>query len=653
MKLNTTLRFKLNLGIISQTFVIILIIGTIFLLRTRISDITKSNTQVFNESKAIQTLAFDMKDYFDNKADYSVIKSQHEKINTEIADEGMLEGLQAVMAEIDKIETVVEKNKGIENEILARLSDSYLTLNDFITGKLKELENTVDRYRVSTSSRKTLSFAYSILEEHKELENSFTALKTGARSAEEYLSTLKTLQKSVEDYIMSQESDDDSTILQGTVGNVSSVSELSNNYLTNLKYINEQKQLAVESTDNLFIILNQGDIASKSEGLKNLRNLMRTAFMVLIAVSLFVIVLNLITSVSVNLFIKRLSYFLTEMGKGNLSLKVSEDALNRKDEFGQISRILDNTSRKLVDTMSTIRMGAEQIANVSSQLSASSQQISQGASEQASSLEQVSSSMEEMVSNIEQNSENALQTKQIAGHSADGMEIIGGSSKENLDAVTNIASKITIVNDIAFQTNILALNAAVEAARAGEHGKGFAVVAAEVRKLAERSKIAADEIDVLSKNSVKSTEEARGQMEVIIPEIIKTSQLVEEIAASSSEQKQGAEQINGALQQLNGVTQQNASSSEELASSAEELSGQAEELKRVVNFFKFEEVNIGELLLSKSKGGNGSPKELNTTFTPGLHVNNKPATQFKPEKTESAISFDMDEGISDGEFEKF
>jgi len=194
--------------------------------------------------------------------------------------------------------------------------------------------------------------------------------------------------------------------------------------------------------------------------------------------------------------------------------------------------------------------------------------------------------MEEMVSNIQQNTDNARQTEVISGKATASMLEMSKIGKESFDSIKTIAEKITIINDIAFQTNLLALNAAVEAARAGEHGRGFAVVAAEVRKLAERSKLAADEIENLSKNSLKITEQTRVSLDALVPEIQKTSLLVQEIAAASVEQNTGADQINSAIQQLSVVTQQNAASSEEMASSAEELSSQAESLKDVVSFFK-------------------------------------------------------------------
>jgi len=170
--------------------------------------------------------------------------------------------------------------------------------------------------------------------------------------------------------------------------------------------------------------------------------------------------------------------------------------------------------------------------------------------------------------------------------SSGGMKRVKDASEESLLSIRNIAEKIAIVNDIAFQTNILALNAAVEAARAGEHGKGFAVVAAEVRKLAERSKIAAGEIEMMSKTSVNATNESAKLINEMLPEIEKTARLVQEITAASMEQNSGADQINNALQQLNQITQQNAAASEEMATGSEELSAQAEQLKETVSFFK-------------------------------------------------------------------
>jgi len=267
--------------------------------------------------------------------------------------------------------------------------------------------------------------------------------------------------------------------------------------------------------------------------------------------------------------------------KGDLTIE-----LQKRSENDELMIALDKMVKATANIVSEVRMAAYNIANATMQLSSGSQQISQGANEQASSAEELSSSMEEMASNIQQNSDNAQQTELIANQSSVNIETTSVNVLQVVKSMKNIAEKVGIISDIAFQTNILALNAAVEAARAGEHGRGFAVVAAEVRKLAERSHIAAGEINLITKTSVQTAEDAGNQLSNVVPDIRKTSTLVQEITAASLEQNSGALQINNAISQLNKVIQQNAAASEELATSAEELSSQGEQLLDMIAFFK-------------------------------------------------------------------
>lgn len=301
---------------------------------------------------------------------------------------------------------------------------------------------------------------------------------------------------------------------------------------------------------------------------------------------LFFVIINSLISKNITKSLNKGVEFASKIANGDL--RTSMD-INQKDEVGLLAKALNEMVGNLKNIALSISEGASNVASASQQISSSTQQLSQGASEQASSTEEVSSSMEEMVSNIQQNTDNAQQTEKISIKAADGMSKVAVAAQESLKSIRQIAEKITIVNDIAFQTNILALNAAVEAARAGEHGKGFAVVAAEVRKLAERSKVAADEIITLSNHSVRATEDAGVLMSEIIPEIEKTAKLVQEITAASMEQNSGADQINNAIQQLNQVTQQNAAASEEMATGSEELASQSEQLKEIVSFFRMDD----------------------------------------------------------------
>jgi len=232
--------------------------------------------------------------------------------------------------------------------------------------------------------------------------------------------------------------------------------------------------------------------------------------------------------------------------------------------------------------LADVNSASEQVAAASAQLSSTSEEMSQGATEQASSVEEASASIEEMSANIRQNADNAQQTEKISSKAAADADESGAAVKESVSAMKQIAEKISIIEEIARQTNLLALNAAIEAARAGEHGKGFAVVASEVRKLAERSQTAANEIGQLSSASVGVAERTGEMLNKLVPDIQKTSQLVEEISTASSEQDAGASQINQAIQQLDQVIQQNASASEEMAATAEELAAQADMLRNTI-----------------------------------------------------------------------
>ncbi len=272
----------------------------------------------------------------------------------------------------------------------------------------------------------------------------------------------------------------------------------------------------------------------------------------------------------------------------NGDLTITPKPLSDRDTLGLS---LQSMVERLRGVVSDALAAADNVSTGSQELSSSSEQLSQGATEQASSAEEASASMEQMAANIKQNADNAAQTEKIARQSSKDAEASGDAVGRAVSAMRTIAEKISIVQEIARQTDLLALNAAVEAARAGEHGKGFAVVASEVRKLAERSQAAAAEISSLSGETVQVATEAGEMLNRLVPDIRKTAELVAEISSACREQDIGASQINEAIQQLDKVTQQNSGASEEMSATSEELAAQAEELQASIAFFKVERAN--------------------------------------------------------------
>ena len=335
--------------------------------------------------------------------------------------------------------------------------------------------------------------------------------------------------------------------------------------------------------------------------------------------------------------------FAQNVSNGDLTARVD---VNQQDELGMLADAMRDMVGKLSQVVGEVTAASDNVAAGSSELSSAAQQLSQGSTEQAASVEETSSAMEEMASNIQQNTDNAQTTQTIAQKASTDAQEGGDAVGEAVRAMKEIASKISIIEEIARQTNLLALNAAIEAARAGEHGKGFAVVAAEVRKLAERSQTAAGEIGQLSASSVEVSERAGTIINTLVPDIQKTAELVQEIAAASSEQNQGASQVNQALQQLDQVIQQNAGASEEMAATSEELSAQADMLAQAISFFKVDTQR--QQTTARRQAGKRPPTQKPST---GRAMAHQPAQATLPPPKRAVL--DMGQDAADSEFENF
>jgi len=309
---------------------------------------------------------------------------------------------------------------------------------------------------------------------------------------------------------------------------------------------------------------------------------------VTVSAAIFLIILLLIVTIGGSILnpVMQIATISKQISQGDLRAEMLKNVFETKDEIGELSAATNKMVTDLSALIRRIRETAQKTVMSAKQIAAGTAMMSQGSTEQAASAEEVSSSVEEMNATIRQNAENATQTEKIAQSSATDAIESGKAVSEAVVAMKDIASRISIIEEIARQTNLLALNAAIEAARAGEHGRGFAVVAAEVRRLAERSQTAAAEIGKLSAVTMVVAERAGKMLGQLVPDIQQTAALVQEISAASREQAGGTGQIGSAIEQLNNVIQQNAGASEQIASTAQELSAAAEQLEQMVALFK-------------------------------------------------------------------
>jgi methyl-accepting chemotaxis protein len=323
------------------------------------------------------------------------------------------------------------------------------------------------------------------------------------------------------------------------------------------------------------------EMTEKTNGI--IKDSIRSLVLILLGIILLGIALGYIISTSITRSIK-------------LGLKLAQNISNgilhrqrevvRRDEIGELMTALNRMNNQLKYIVEDISEGIKNIVVASQKMNKNANELSETATDQAATTEEISSSIEELHANFLQNADNASETERIAMAAVSGIREGNKATELASNSLNSIIERVSFIGDLAFQTNILALNAAVEAARAGEHGRGFAVVAAEVKKLADSSKQAAELINKVSRETVVASDQAGVKLQRIVPEIEKTAQLVHGIKLASSEQEVGINQINNAIQQLNNIAQQNAYSSENMANSSLELANLAEKLGKTISFFK-------------------------------------------------------------------
>ncbi|NOQ23859.1 MAG: hypothetical protein GQ564_00725 [Bacteroidales bacterium] len=626
---NLNIKNKLLIGIIGQLAFIVLLFYFIINLNFKLDSISNQKIESANEVSTYFNLTRTIKDFLTDNISFNDLETQYEFAKNQKRDTVYFAELKFLWIKLEKINQIKESNRDIDQSVMNLVDESISQSSSYIESVSTRLANVNERKNVTTIERLVIAGANTGSNNLHTIRALFLQMKTEISYKNELINFLD---KGIE------QAKTDSEKLKNTIFAMLPVNALNANikikeftltFVENIEEINRVSNELISEVDSFIIELNENDISSAQKSFTRLKAMIRNIFIILLVIAIFVIILNISLSKLIKSVFKILTNDLNSISKGDLNITPPEGFKDRKDEIGTLMRAVMKLISNLQRIIGDIVLSSGNVASASLQISTIIQQLSQGASEQASSTEEVSSSMEEMAANIQQNTSNAQQTKMIALNASEAINKVASSSHESLISIRQISEKIKIVNDIAFQTNILALNAAVEAARAGEHGKGFAVVAAEVRKLAERSKIAADEINALSGHSLKVTEDAGELMAAMIPGIERTAKLVQEISAASLEQNSGAIQINGAIQQLSQVTQQNAAASEEMATSSEELSSQAEQLKDTITFFKIGNEDKSTVIKrnnlqqfnSKVKSSKQTGENNNSVHNTGIDIN--------------------------------
>lgn len=612
------LKHKLSLSSFSQAIYLVIILLFFFILSAALKNIQGEMQSSVETIGAIEEFNSQVRGFIEHEISLKEVNNYYKELTIDDVSRSELSKITTLLNRIDELNG---SNQVIESEVDELTDKSAEASNMFLFEISQRLADAKEKNKVSVIERMVIAGATKNTVMNYEIKTLFLRLKESLSVKEELLTFLNEAIQNAASDKKALEGTPFVGLAEGAYANNVKIKDLANRFIDNTVAINKIKDEIEVETGFITLSINKSSI----EHMLITSSEVKTKLV-------FFIILMVVIALATGLFSYRFSrqiysqiggepediaHIAMQIAKGNLSVKTNEQgSVGIYKSISVMTNKLKAIVSQVIENADVLLVGADHISNTSKELNLNSQQISEGASSQAGSIEEVSTSLEQMASNIEQNTSSASQTETISKQTAKAVVNVNNSSKQSLESILNISEKITVINDISFQTNILALNAAVEAARAGERGKGFAVVATEVRKLAENSKKSAEEIETLSSSSVKVTQQSGKQLIELIPEIQKTSEMVMEIANASSEQNIAIKQINGAIQQLNNITQQNASAaeemaagSEELSSSAVELANRANELKDVVSFFSIELDNYNELIEDENEDDEGFESE--------------------------------------------